>query len=512
MMNRLPAKQIYLLSIIVIGIITLSVYSTYAIYTLESETSDIVSMNTSNYLDVNAKLYEYSKLTIPANSTINTDIDVYNNLDYDLCYSVWYKIVNNKNISIAKVSVYQNTNGTLTTSGNIEPVTSRRINVTIKNSNEIPVKVNIGISYSKNEGKCELNIPSDKHLILSTVDESKTLSEVIMKNDEIKNNVSNYITYTSKDKEIPLENDKLTIANEFNYKDEIFTLVNSKEVDIDSINTTQINYTCLDDISCRHLYRISEIEEDNNTYKITKYDEMVGFLSGTSGVRKIEDNYYYYGDNPNNFIYYNCEDEQDTKTCELWRIIGIFYNSVDNKYYPKLIRNDSLDLTEYSKTNNTWNTSSILTTLKEFKIKSSVLKEDINNKIENVNNKNEIETLNDTNKSSIMLMNLSDYINTSICENKKINEFNEECLNNNWLNRNYLTDEWTMTIKHIEPYIDEITSELITPENNMVYSIGSNIKTSLVTDKLNIRPTIYLKDDTILFDGDGTYEKPYIIG
>ena len=109
-------------------------------------------------------------------------------------------------------------------------------------------------------------------------------------------------------------------------------------------------------------------------------------------------------------------------------------------------------------------------------------------------------------------MNLSDYINTSIYEKKKINEFNEECLNNNWLNRNYLTDEWTMTIKHIEPYIDEITSELITPENNMVYSIGSNIKTSLVTDKLNIRPTIYLKDDTILFDGDGTYEKPYIIG
>ena len=47
-MNRLPAKQIYLLSIIVIGILTLSVYSTYSIYTLESETSDIVSMQTSN--------------------------------------------------------------------------------------------------------------------------------------------------------------------------------------------------------------------------------------------------------------------------------------------------------------------------------------------------------------------------------------------------------------------------------------------------------------------------------
>ena len=70
-MNRLPAKQIYLLSIIVIGILTLSVYSTYSIYTLESETSDIVSMQTSNYLDINTKTYEYSKITIPANKLNN---------------------------------------------------------------------------------------------------------------------------------------------------------------------------------------------------------------------------------------------------------------------------------------------------------------------------------------------------------------------------------------------------------------------------------------------------------
>lgn len=510
MMNRLPTKQIYLLSIIVIGIITLSVYSTYAIYTLESETSDIVSINTSNYLNINTKTYEYSKITVPADSTISTDIDIYNNYDYDLCYSVWYKIVNNKNISIGKVSIYQNTRDSLTTSGNIEPVNSRRINIIIKNNNEYPVKVNVGISYSKNEGTCELNIPSDKHLISSTVDETKTLSEVIMKNDEIKNNESNYIAYNNT-KEIQLENNKLIIASKFNYKDEIFTLTDSKEVNIDDIDTNQTNYTCLNDISCHHLYRITEIKKEDNTYKLTKYDVLIGFLSGTSGVRKVRENYYYYGDNPNNFIYYNCTDEQDTKTCELWRIIGVFHDDIDNKYYPKLIRNDSLDITEYSKNNNTWNTSSLFKTLKDIKIKSSTLRENINEKIETVNDKNEIDTINDTNNSNIMLMNLSDYINTSICENKKINEFDSQCLNNNWLNKNYDIDEWTMTIKYNEPYIDEITSELVTPENNMAYSIGTSIKTSLVTTNLNIRPVVYLLDTTVLLDGDGTYEKPYII-
>ena len=32
-MNRLPTKQIYLLVVIIVGIIALSLYSTYAIYT-----------------------------------------------------------------------------------------------------------------------------------------------------------------------------------------------------------------------------------------------------------------------------------------------------------------------------------------------------------------------------------------------------------------------------------------------------------------------------------------------
>lgn len=509
-MNRLPAKQIYLLSIIVIGILTLSVYSTYSIYTLESETSDIVSMQTSNYLDINTKTYEYSKITIPANSTKNTDIDVYNNYDYDLCYSIWYKIVNTKNISIAKVSIYQNTSDTLTTSGNIEPVNSRRINIIIKNTNDNPVKINIGIAYAKNEGTCELDIPEDKHLISSTKDETKTLSEVIMKNDEIKNNVSNYITYNNNTKEIPLLNDKIIISNKYTYKDEIFTLTEPREIDIDDINSNQTNYTCLNRNDCRHLYRIKEIKKDNNTYKITKYDVMTGYLSGASGVRKVENNYYYYGDNPNNFIYYNCTDEQDIKTCELWRIIGVF--KIDNKYIPKIIRNDFLDITEYSKTNNTWNTSSVINSLKDIEIKDKTLNKEINNKIEIVNDKLEIDILNENNNSNVMLMNLSDYINTSICENKKITEFDNNCLNNNWLNRNYDIDEWTMTIKYIEPYIDEITSELITPENNMVYSIGSSIKSSLVTTKLNIRPVIYLQDTTVLLEGSGTYEKPYVVG
>ena len=109
-------------------------------------------------------------------------------------------------------------------------------------------------------------------------------------------------------------------------------------------------------------------------------------------------------------------------------------------------------------------------------------------------------------------MTLSDYLNTSICTNKKINEFDDECLNNNWLNKNYSIDEWTMTIKHEESYIDDTTNETITPNNNTIYSFGTSIKESLSTSNLHIRPVLYLKDTTVLLDGNGTFEKPYIVG
>ena len=48
-------------------------------------------------------------------------------------------------------------------------------------------------------------------------------------------------------------------------------------------------------------------------------------------------NIRYYGANPNNYIYFNCEEYPDTN-CEIWRIVGVF----DGKL--KLIRSESIGL------------------------------------------------------------------------------------------------------------------------------------------------------------------------
>ena len=55
----------------------------------------------------------------------------------------------------------------------------------------------------------------------------------------------------------------------------------------------------------------------------------------TSG---IEGNIRYFGasDKVNNYIYFNCSDysNQSSSTCELWRIVGFFYNEKTKEYNP----------------------------------------------------------------------------------------------------------------------------------------------------------------------------------
>ena len=112
-------------------------------------------------------------------------------------------------------------------------------------------------------------------------------------------------------------------------------------------------------------------------------------------------------------------------------------------------------------------------------------------------------------KNKITIINLSDYLNTSICIDKAISEYTGECLSNNWLNKN--DSEWTMTMNYLEPIKDPETEEIIPVNNNKVFTIGSSIEPTEVSNELNIRPVVYLKDRMLVTSGDGSFENPYII-
>ena len=522
MMNKLPTKQIYLLLIIVLGIISLSVYSTYSIFTFDSQTSDIVSINTPNSLVLLTSTNEYKQINVKNNSYVTTDIDIYNNFEYNLCYSIWYKVNSNKEDIISKIKIYENTVDTKTTSGIIEKYTSRRVNLIVVNDSDNDVSIKIGLSYNKEEETCSLNLSSDKSLITSTLNNPKDLSTTLINTTEVTNSNADYLTYKNIEKSISLSNYKeLFIAKKFTYNNELFKLeepisIKAEEVTKYISNPDDNYYICLDNQECKIIYRIIDITEDNGNYYINKYDKMIGYLSGPSGLRKINNDYLYYGDNPNNFIYYNCTNIRDTNTCELWRIVGFIYDEKTNKYLTKIIRNESIGLYDYSNFNQSWYESNIYKYLNEkYKLLNPEYLKEITYKQSYMNNIDmnliDIKKFDNDIKSKVNILSLEDYLYSSTCEYQKVSDYTEECLNNNWLNNYDIDSSWTITAKYEEPYTDEETNELVTPNNNEMYTINNEITNNLVTDKLNVRPVVYLNSRLFMIDGNGSLNNPYVI-
>ena len=526
-MNKLPTKQIYLLSIIVVGLITLSVYSTYAIFTFESSTSDVVSINTPDVLTLSTTATTYKQLTVAGNSYVTTDVDIYNSYEYDLCYSIWYHINEKDNIDKNKVKIHEVTNSYPAASGLIEKMSSRRIPLIIINDNEETITIKIGLVHEENRTICNLELTADKEQVSTTITGSDKLSKKVIDNTKDSVTDTNYLTYKNQTDVITLDTEKtIYIATEFTYRDEVFTLKEPIEVTTANIeqyikDNTKKYYTCLYESSCQNtIMAISEINEKPltdaiKTYEITKYDLLKGYMTSQSGLRKVDNNYYFYGDNPNNFVYYNCLNEFDSNTCELWRILGFIHDNKTDSYITKIIRDSSIGEYSYDETVQTWNDASISKYLtKEYKLVNTAYLKEITFKQENLLDLNsaiaDINYLTTDNKTNISLMNLTDYVYASTCEPKKINEYDETCLKTNWLNDNQTTSNWTMTVKYEEP--TPLEEENQTPIlNDSLYTVGNTIATAEVSTKLNVKPVVYLKERIFTTAGNGSIDNPYVI-
>ena len=159
-MKKLPIKQIYLLLIIVVGIVSLSVYSTYALFTYDKETGKVVHIGTPNNLLIHTSINEYRRISIPSDTEYKVDIDINNPKDIPLCYSVWYNDFD-KNITILK-DEHSITNGI------IESKNILRTSLIIINDSEESIDVNLGIATSEYNNTCSLDLPSNKKIITET--------------------------------------------------------------------------------------------------------------------------------------------------------------------------------------------------------------------------------------------------------------------------------------------------------------------------------------------------------
>lgn len=255
------------------------------------------------------------------------------------------------------------------------------------------------------------------------------------------------------------------------------------------------------------------------------------------------ENYRYYGANPNNYVYFNCDDysNQSSSTCEVWRIIGVFNNGILT-HQIKIIRNESIgtyqttevgneeigaftdsylsytlnneagskEATYWSRTLGTCNLNiNYKCDFSKTGLKNTTTRDLISNvswfipnSIEGNLYPNELyqgEIDGSTTAGEmISIMYKSDYgYATDIRKcNIQVNLYNSsECTENNWL---FLgSREWIMG----------------TTENNYykAYIVAENgaVGTYLLTSEANVRPTLYLKTEQTIKSGTGTLADPY---
>ncbi len=259
-----------------------------------------------------------------------------------------------------------------------------------------------------------------------------------------------------------------------------------------------------------------------------------------------DNNIRYIGANPNNYVYFNCNDysNQSDSTCEKWRIIGVFKNVTKEdgtkEELIKIIRDGNLgNIALDSRNVNDWSTSSLQTTLNDNYYNGTYATGALKNEL----TRNAIEsvvwnlggTANYSSASNglashwygyergttvysghattwtgkIGLMYPSDYgyataggttTNRASCLAKELYGWNvstiSDCKNNDYLYKSSYT-QWTLTP---DSSYSGITF--------YVYTGGGFYRNS-VNNTNGVRPTLYLKSNISISSGDGSSTTPY---
>ena len=186
----------------------------------------------------------------------------------------------------------------------------------------------------------------------------------------------------------------------------------------------------------------------------------------------MDDNYgniRYYGANPNNYVYFNCDDysNQSASTCEIWRILGSFFTPSGGNQV-RIIRNNVINNFKWDSLANEggWPDAGLQHALNYDYI----------------------------NKNS----GACSFASTQTCD------FSSTGLKN---------DATRNTISDFEWLINPITTELISAYPNDIYENEIGTDGSINTDNFliehNFRPTLYLKSEQTFQGGTGTLADPY---
>ena len=162
---RVPLKESYLLIIIIVGILSLCMYSSFALFSLEKTTSkDIFTMRAASNIETTLKIFEYKKITVPAGSNTSVMVNVNNDTGGSIYYGVFYEMVSpstkTDDIGIYKIDWSANATSGSITNGSILPV-----ELLVINNTSSDITLNIGVAGSDSN---ELGLTDGKTLITET--------------------------------------------------------------------------------------------------------------------------------------------------------------------------------------------------------------------------------------------------------------------------------------------------------------------------------------------------------
>ncbi len=155
-MLKFKIKETYLLLIIVLGLVSLGIYTTYAMFTASTSLNDVVGISTT--LNISESLSEYEIVKVQSNETKLIELNVINSYNDNIYYGAWYQNVSGNNIDIGLYTSKNNNPG----SGILQSNNNITLLVGITNNSNTLATIYIGVKGSINEN---LNLDNGEILL-----------------------------------------------------------------------------------------------------------------------------------------------------------------------------------------------------------------------------------------------------------------------------------------------------------------------------------------------------------
>ena len=252
-------KRNYLLIIVVMGLIVLSLYSTYAMFTESVETDEIINLSAST-INLNSEIVEYEQITINGNEAKSIMVNIINSTESNLYYGVWYEMVNPTSIN-SNIEIAQLTSSTDSTQGQINVGIEKNVKIVIKNTGSSSITVNIGVGYSETNS---LDLPINRYVITNEIQGKYIINTSVT-----------YGSTTTPTKIVDVGNStSIVVKPNTGYKYKSVSCTNA-EASYNTGNNTLTLTNIIDDVSCT-------VTNEIITYNVGVTASTGGTVSGSS--------------------------------------------------------------------------------------------------------------------------------------------------------------------------------------------------------------------------------------